>query len=88
MSNVPHGSGGGAAAAAVRALGPQYKGVTAVDSGLVSVLTQHERPSEDSYESSSRRAGGVGEEAERVHEELLFGMEVHTEQEVALELCI
>lgn len=73
VSNLPHGANGESAAAAVRALAPKYKAVTAVDSGLVSPLTQQERPSGDEPEALSRSSSTGEEEA---HEQLLFGFEV------------
>lgn len=79
VSNLPHGANGEAAAAAVRDLGPEYNGVKAVDSGIVSVLTAHERPGEqDSSSSSSSPSLSPLDQEERAHEDLLFGLEVCT----------
>lgn len=72
VSRLPMGSSKQSAVAAVRALGSKYAGVTAVESGLVDVLTQHERsPVAGSGEEDDGR-----QEEEMAHEGLLFGTEV------------
>ena len=73
ISHLPPGSTSPSAVDAVRALGPQYAGVTAVESGLVDVLTQHEQPSSGTEEEQEEGARG---EEELAHEQLLLGREV------------
>lgn len=74
VSHLPAGSNAQSAAAAVRALGPRYAGVTAVDSGIVDVLTKHEKPA--GAEEEEEDAAKNRREEEMAHEQLLFGMEV------------
>lgn len=76
VSHLPAGSNDAqsAAAAAVRALDPRYAGVTAVDSGIVDVLTRHEKPA--GAEEEGTETGKDRREEEMAHEQLLFGMEV------------
>lgn len=79
VSHLPAGSNAKSAAAAVRALDPRYTGVTAVDSGMVDVLTRLETPGD--AEEEERVGGGKDNgndrrEEEIAHEQLLFGMEV------------
>lgn len=77
MSSLPEGSGPKQAAAAVRALGEPYESVKAVDSGLVSVLTQHERPNEEGDRvTSNSGVQGRDDDEERAYEGLLLGVEV------------
>lgn len=55
----------------MRALGPPYERVVAAESGLVDVLTQHERP-------AGVDGGDAGEQErqEKEYEDMLLGMEV------------
>lgn len=80
VSSLPHGSDVESAAAAVRALGPPFKGVTAVDSGLVDVLTQQERSAKDTDgelgQGKVDTAAARDREEESNYEGLLLGMEV------------
>lgn len=81
VSHLPAGSSAQSATAAVRALGPRYAGVAAVDSGIVDVLTRLEKPggaeeAEEEGTGTDRRR-----EEELAHEQLLFGMEVRQGKE-------
>eukprot|EP00903_Cladosiphon_okamuranus_P008053 g7767.t1 len=75
ISHLPAGSSAQSAAAAVRALGPRYSGVAAVDSGIVDVLTRLEKPGEAGGAEEGEGSGKDRLEEEMAHEQLLFGME-------------
>ena len=82
ISHLPSDAAAPRAAEAVRALGPRYAGVTTVESGLLDVLTLHEKPSPDTDEGGGgpkEGGGGSGrgrEEEMMAHEQLLLGGEV------------